>query len=185
VIDKIEDEPVRFYLQHRAQIEAWAALKDETSKAAHQAMTTVGDRLAENRPAGTEILTGDDGGFDARLLYRPDWRGDDGRPMAAVGIGWDPAKIDFDAEFSWIGVWRGRGRAYPDPLVEVLQSSLAERAEGLKLTRKSADWPLFKNAFGPRGEFWWDDLRPWLKELEDAVLTVWAGTADDIEFILH
>ena len=37
---------------------------------------------------------------------------------------------------------------------------------------------------GPSGEFW-DDLRPWLKELEDAVRTVWAGIADDIELILH
>ena len=61
MIDRIEDEPVRFFLRHRAQIEAWAALESETRQVAHQAMTTVGDRLAENPPAGAEILAGDDG----------------------------------------------------------------------------------------------------------------------------
>ena len=123
------------------------------------------------------------GAYDARLLYRPDWRGDDGRPMAAVGIGWHPTRVDFKPGSSWIGVWRGR-RDNPDPLVDLLQSSLAERAAALKLTRKAPDWPLYMWGSGPSGEFW-DDLRPWLKELEDAVRTVWAGTADDIELILH
>ena len=93
MIDRIEDEPVRFFLRHRAQIEAWAALKSATKQVAHQAMTTVGNRLAENPPAGTEILAGDDAsGQDARLLYRPDWQGDDSRPMAAVGIGVAPCR---------------------------------------------------------------------------------------------
>lgn len=183
MIDRIEEKPVRFFLQHRAQIEEWAALKSETRQAAHQAMTTVGNRLAENPPAGTEILVGDDGGLDARLLYRPGWRGDDGRPMAAVGIGWDPNKVDFEAGYSWIGVWRGR-RDIPDPIVDLLQSSLAESAAALRLTRKAPDWPLYKQASGPSGEFW-NDLRPWLKELEDEVRTVWARTADDIERVLH
>ena len=183
MIGRIEDEPVRFFLRHRAQIEEWAALESETRQVAHQVMTAVGDRLAENPPAGTEILPGDDRGFDARLLYRPDWRGDDGRPMAAVGIGWDPTKVDFKPGYSWIGVWRGR-RDNPDPLVDLLQSSLAERAAALKLTRKDSQWPLWRHAPGPSGEFW-DDLQPWLKELEDEVRTVWARTADDIELILH
>ena len=95
VIDRIEDEPVRFFLRHRAQIEAWATLDSEPKQLAHQAMSTLGDRLAENPPADAEVLVGDDGGYDARLLYRLDWRGDDGRPMAAVGIGWHPNRVDF------------------------------------------------------------------------------------------
>lgn len=184
MIDRIEDEPVRFFLRHRAQIEAWAALESETRQVAHQAMTTVGDRLAENPPAGTEVLAGDDGGYDARLLYRPDWRGDDGRPMAAVGIGWHPTRVDFKPGYIWIGVWRGQ-RDDADPLVDLLRSSLTERAAAPELKNKGwKQWPLYKFAPGPSGEFW-DDLQPWLKELEDAVRTVWAGAADEIELILH
>ena len=183
MIDRIEDEPVRFFLRHRAQIEAWAALVSEAKQIAHQAMITVGDRLAENPPAGAEIFAGDDGGYDARLLYRPDWLGDDGRPMAAVGIGWHPTRVDFKPGSSWIGVWRGQ-RDGPDPLVDLLRSSLAELAAALELKDEDSQWPLYRYAPGPSGEFW-DDLRPWLKELEDAVRTVWARTADDIELILH
>ena len=184
MIDRIEDEPVRFFLRHRAEIEAWAALESETKQVANQAMTTVGDRLAENPPAGAETLAGDDGGYDARLLYRPSWRGDDGRPMAAVGIGWHPTRVDFKPGNSWIGVWRGQ-RDDADPFIDLLRSSLTESAAALELKNKGwKQWPLYKVAPGPGGEFW-DDLRPWLKELEDAVRTAWARTADDIEVVLH
>jgi hypothetical protein len=183
VIDRIEGEPVRFFLRHRAQIEAWAALESETKQVAHQAMTTVGDRLADDLPEGAEILAGDDGGLDARLLYRPDWQGNDGRPMAAVGIGWHPNKVDFTPSSCWIGIWRGL-RGDPDPFVDLLQSSLTETAAALELNKRGKDWPLYKWGSGPSGEFW-DDLRPWLKELEGAVRTVWARTANDIELTLH
>jgi hypothetical protein len=182
VIDRIEDEPVRFFLRHRAQIEAWAALESETRQVAHQAMTTVGNRLAEHPPAGTEILAGDDGGLDARLLYRPDWQGDDGRPMAAVGIGWHPNRVDFTPSSCWIGVWRGL-RGDPDPFGDLLQLSLKESAAALELDKRGKDWPLYKWGSGPSGQFW-DDLRPWLKELEDEVRRVWERTADEIE-LLH
>jgi hypothetical protein len=183
VIDQIEDEPVRFFLRHRAQIEEWAALASEAKQIAHQAMTTVGDRLAENPLAGAEIFAGDDGGNDARLLYRPGWLGDDGRPMAAVGIGWRPTTVDFKPSSSWIGVWRGQ-RDDPDPLVDRLQSSLAELAAALELTHKEKQWPLYKYGPGPSGVFW-DDLQPWLKEIEDEVRTVWARAADEMDLILH
>ena len=184
MIDRIEDEPVRFFLRHRAQIEAWAALESETKQVAHRAMTTVGDRLAENPPPGAEILIGDDGGYDARLLYRPDWRSDDGRPLAAVGIGWPPKSVDFTQGRCWIGVWRGQ-RDDADPLVDLLRSSLSEVAAVLELKNKGwSQWPLWRWGPGPSGEFW-DDLRPWLEELENAVRAVWVRTADQIEPILR
>jgi hypothetical protein len=50
VIDRIDDEPVRFFLRHRAQIEEWANLVSEAKQIAQRAMTTVGDRLAEKSP---------------------------------------------------------------------------------------------------------------------------------------
>lgn len=184
MIDRIEDEPVRFFLRHRAQIAAWAALESETRQVAHRAMTTVGDRLAEDPPADAEIMVGDDGGYDARLLYRPGWRGGDGRPMAAVGIGWHPVRVDFGPGWCWIGVWCGQ-RDDTDALADVIRSSLAETAAVLELTNKGwRQWPLFKYGPGPTGEFW-DDLRPWLEELEESVRTAWARIADGLERVLQ
>ena len=184
VIDRIEDEPVRFFLRHRAQIEAWAALESETKQLAHRALTTVGDRLAEDPPAGAEILAGDDGGYDARRLYRPEWLDDDGRPIAAVGIVWNPTKVDFTSSHCWIGVWRGQ-RDQPDPFVDLLQSSLTEPVAALELKNTGwKQWPLYKAAPAPSGDFW-DNLRPWLEVLDEQVRTVWARTADEIERILH
>jgi hypothetical protein len=185
MIDRIDDEPVRFFLRHRAQIEAWAGLVSEAKQYAHQAMTTVGDRLAENPPNDAEIFAAAEGSHDTRLLYRPDWLGEDARPTAAVGIGWYPTRVDFKPASCWIGIWRGQ-RDAPDPLVDLLRLSLTEIAAELEL-KKSDDprWPLYRwEANGPSGEFW-DDLRPWIKELEEAVRTVWAHTADEIEQILH
>jgi len=148
------------------------------------AVATVGDRLAANPPAGAEILAGDDGGYDARLLYRPEWRDNDGRPKAAVGIGWHPTKVDFTPSRCWIGVWRGQ-RDDPDPFVDLLRSSLTEPAAALELNNRGwKQWPLWNHAPAPSGEFW-DDLRPWLKELEDEVHRVWERIADEIELILH
>ncbi len=185
MIERIEDEPVRFFLRHRAQIEEWAALVSEAKQIALQAMTTVGDRIAESPPAGAEILFGDEGAFDARLLYRPEWLDGDGHPMAAVGIGWHTREVDFTpSPRCWIGVWRGR-RDDPDPFIELLQSSLAEPAAALGLNKRDSTlWLLYKYPPGPSGEFW-DDLRPWLKELEDEVHRVWERIADEIDLVLH
>jgi hypothetical protein len=184
VIDRIEDEPVRFFLRHRSQIEAWAALASETRQVAHQAMMAVGERLSENPPAGAEVLAGDDGGYDARLLYRPDWRGEGGNPMAAVGIGWHPMRVDFKPGLCWIGIWRGQ-QAEADPLATLLRASLAESAAALELKNKGwQQWPMYKSAPGPTGEFW-DDLRPWVEDLAETLRTVWDRTADEIGGILR
>lgn len=184
VTSACRDEPVRVYLRHRAQIEEWAALAGEAKRIAHQAMTTVGDRLAESPPGGAEALAGDDGNYDARLLYRLDWLGDDGQPIAAVGLGWSPSSVDFKPGSSWVGIWRGQ-RDHPDPLVDALRSSLAGTAAGLGLKSKGwAQWPLYGSAPGPRGEFW-DNLRPWLDEVEGLVRSVWERLADEVEATLE
>ena len=84
-------------------------------------------------------------------VTRPDWQGADGRPMAAVGIGWSPSSVDFKPSSSWIGVWRGQ-RDDADPLVDHLRSSLTEIAAELKLTnRGDRQWPLYRYGPGPSG----------------------------------
>lgn len=184
MINRIEDEPLRFFLRHRAQIEEWAALAGEAKRLAHQVMIAVGDRLAERPPAGSEVMAGEEGGYRSWLLYRPEWVGQDGQPIAAVGIVWSGKAVDFRKGDSWIGVWRGL-RDKPDPLIDVLRSSLAPAAENLGLKSKGwPEWPLYRSAPAPTGEFW-DDLRPWLDQLERSVRSVWELTAEDIDVIVR
>lgn len=182
-MDRIDDEPVRFFLRHRAQIEEWAGLVAEARRLAAQALNSVGEHLAADPPAGADVATVDDGNYDARRLYRPSWVGDDGRPVAAIGVGWSPMSVDFRAGSCWIGVWRGL-RDEPDAVVDELRASLAKPAEVLGLKSKGwRQWPLYRSAPGPAGEFW-DDLGPWLSEIERLVRWVWDGVADDIDVIV-
>lgn len=179
---RIEDEPVRFFLRNRTQIEEWAALAVEAKQLAHKVMTAVGGQLAERPPAGAEVIAGEEGGYGGWLLARPDWLGEDGRPIAAVGIAWSLKAVDFRRGNSWIGIWRGE-RDQPDPVADALRSSLADAAQELGLRNKGwPRWPMYRTAPGPTGEFW-DDLRPWLDELESSVRSVWERTAEEIDVI--
>lgn len=179
MIDRIDDEPVRFFLRHRRQIEEWAQLATDAKRLAHQVMIAVGNQLENNPPAGSEVLADTDGHYHARLLYRPDWLGDDGRPVVAAGLVWHATSVDFRPGGNWVGIWRGRRRD-PDPVVDDLRSALAGLASNLGLKSKGwSEWPMYKRAPAPSGEFW-DDLRPWLHELDDAVRSIWEGTADEL-----
>lgn len=181
---RIEDEPVRFFLRHRAQIEEWAALGVEAKRLAHQVMIALGDRLAERPPPGCEVTAGEEGGYRAWLLYRPGWLGEDGRPVVAVGIVWSEKSVDFRSGNSWIGVWRGL-REKSDPLPDLLRSSLAPAGKKLGLKSKGwPEWPLYRRAPAPTGDFW-DDLRPWMDELEHSIHSLWELIADDIDRIVR
>lgn len=148
----IEDQRVRFYLDHFAQIEEWAALRKEAVSLLHEAFLTLADSIVTALDGRQDLLvrTADleEGGYPRVILERPDWRGS-GEDTAPYGIAleWERAVLNRQGQLLlYVGV-----RGNPDhPRYAATSDMVREAARGWKRTLgtgwggTSPVWPCFR-----------------------------------------
>lgn len=117
----------RFYLENRAAIEEWAALREEGRALLERELLQAETRLRElSEAAGATAWVEPDRGYPLLLARRQEWR--KGAVEISVGIGWDHGKLlrPGFGEWPWVGVYldgydspagkrvRERLRTFPD-----------------------------------------------------------------------
>ena len=172
-MERIDDEPIRFYYEHRELIEEWAALAKPARELIKVIVGDIADRVETEAPTEVEVLAGDDGGYAVAAYWRPHWAGPDGRPRLAVGLGWAPSRLSLHAaggERPWVGVWRGPGANNADPYITQLRQEIGDLRKGYNTGWPW--WPLYRYVDPPLGAFW-DDLTPWNQAVLDSVRIAW------------
>ncbi|MCQ3805553.1 MAG: hypothetical protein KTV45_15940 [Acidimicrobiia bacterium] len=171
-MNRIEDERVRFFLEHEERIREWAALEDEVSKFVHRFYRSLeGDLDAALRVGGIAEY----GVMSFRV----------GRNWPGLGLrreGWPTGKDDPDVRLEWFrksALFPPRGWLVCGVRtnVEKYRSPFTKEARPA-FPRSSSWWPAYRNLDPPRGRYWeGDNLKEYRNYIVETILTAWKDLA--------
>lgn len=172
-MNRIEDEPIKFYLEHEAQIREWAALEADVVKFADRFYRSLkGDidaALRSGRIAdeGVESLFREEGDWPGFALRRQDWPKGDKDPD--VRLEWDRRRALFSREgHLYCGV-RTMNEHYRWPFTK-------EKPQGYP--KQNSWWPAYAYVDPPVGRFWeGDNLKRYRERLVETLLDAWRNLA--------
>lgn len=171
-MNRIEDEQIKFYLEHEARIREWAALEAEVSKFVDRFYRSLeGDldaalrsgRIVDN---GVEVFLAD-GGWPGLGLRRQDWPEGDEEPD--VRLEWYRKSAGFPPTgYLACGV-RTSVKEYRVHFPKEVRPAYP---------RYSPGWPAWRNVDPPVGRFWeGENLKQYRKYLVETILTAWKDLA--------
>lgn len=175
-MNRIEDEQVKFYLEHETQIREWAALEVEVSKFADRFYRSLEDdlhaALRNDRiiDEGVEVFLAD-GDWPGLGLRRQDWPEGDEEPD--VRLEWSRKTARFSAGGYLICGVRTREERYRVPFTKEARPSFP---------RSSTLWPAYKHVDPPKNRFWEDDnLMEYRDYLVKTILDAWNDLASLVD----
>jgi hypothetical protein len=178
--DRINDEPILFYLRHQELIETWAAVRKDVQAAAHDFYLTLGDDLGDRASHfGDDVVVwSNEGSWSKVGLYRPAWHGED-EPVVQVCLEWN-RQATFSDGTKQAGVrvdWSSADGKAVRPHLEDTHRGIRDTAG---FDRSQNHWPALRPAPEPDGEYW-DDLSSYRELLLDVVESAWAAFSDAID----
>ena len=172
-MNRIEDEPIKFYLEHEAQIREWAALETEVVKFVGRFYRSLqGDidaALRSGRIAdeGVESFFHEVGDWRGLGLRRKDWPA--GNEDPDVRLEWHCRSARFSPDGYLICGVRTNVERYRQPFAK-------ERCPAFP--RRSVWWPAYANVDPPVGRFWeGDGLGAYRDRLMETLLDAWKNLA--------
>lgn len=172
-MNRIEDERIKFYLEHEVRIREWAALEVEVRKFVHRFYCSLeGDiaaalRTGRNADQEVELVFNDMGDWPGFALRRQDWPKGDEDPD--VRLEWERRKALFSREgHLYCGV-RTPSERYRRPFTK-------ERRPAYP--RQSSWWPAYAHVDPPRDRFWeGDELTRYREGLVEILFDAWRDLA--------
>ena len=173
-MNQIEDERIKFYLEHQARIREWAGLETEVRKFADRFHCSLKDDLDAALESGriadddVESFFHEYPDYRGLGLRRHDWPG--GNEDPDVRLEWHRARVCFsDGDHLICGV-RTKLEHYRQPFTR-------ERCPNHP-NQNAVWWPAFTNVGPPGGEFWeGDNLRRYRDRLVDTIVKAWENLA--------
>ena len=174
-MNRIEDERIKFYLEHEAQIREWADLETEVCKFADRFYRSLkGDLDAALRSGRI-----DDNEVESFLatepwpdwaglgLRRQDWPKGDGDPD--VRLEWYRKSARFSADRNLVCGVRTNVKHYSGPFTKEARPAYP---------RSSQWWAAYRNVDPPLGRFWeGENLKQYRNYLVETILTAWEDLA--------
>jgi hypothetical protein len=172
----LADDRIQFYLRHRDDIRAWAAIEAEVTAAVREILAgcqpVIDERLAiVDRDVTTSRRDG--GRWERILVRRPAW-------PEAIGISleWETAVDPFGTVLPKVGVIFLNSESAVES-ARVRTGELAQHASQLLAQgyRANAErvWPLLRRIDASRD--WWRDPDAWSAGIVDRVVDLWTQTA--------
>ena len=172
-MNRIEDERIRFYLQHEARIREWAALEAEVVKLADRFYRSLKDDIDEALTTGriadedVECFIHEVGRWRGLWLRRQDWPERNEDPD--VRLEWDYQQARFSPNGDLICGVRTKEERYRRPFAK-------ERRPAYP--RQSPWWAAYAKVDPPKGRFWEDDnLSEYRVRLVDTLFKAWEDLA--------
>lgn len=170
-MNRIEDERIKFYLEHEARIREWAALKAEVNAFTDRFYRSLKGDLDAALGSGKIADEGiesffHDGEWPGLGLRRHDWPRGDRDPD--VRLEWHRKSAHFSPEGIWLGVRTNVDR-YRQPFTKEACP---------KFPRRSPWWPAYVYLDPPAGRFCeGDNLKEYRDFLVERVFTAWQDLA--------
>lgn len=172
----IQNPRVRFYLEHRQQIEAWADLRSEAAQAIDEWLLSLEDafrQLAGALGPDVMVVAVAEGPYPAIRMFRKAWPGSDRQdPSVCVSLEWPRGKVRFMGNaHPYVGV------RCPPPRQPWGTALLAERPKG-KFS-STAYWVAYRYE-EPAVEFHLDP-EVYQRQLLNAVKAIWDEFAPAVD----
>ena len=175
-MNRIEDEQIKFYLEHETRIREWAALEAEVSKFVDRFYRSLkGDldtALENEKFTGNEVevfLT--EGDWPGLGLRRRDWPEGDEEPD--VRLEWSRKSARFSAGGWLICGVRTNVKRYNVPFTKEARPAYP---------RSSSWWPAYKYVDPPSARFWeGDNLKDYRDYLVNTILAAWNDLASLVD----
>jgi hypothetical protein len=176
----LADDRIQFYLRHRDDIRAWAAIEPEVTAAVRELLAgcqaAIDDRLAI---VDTDVTTErrDGGRWERILVRRPAW------PQGVgISLEWETEVDPFGAALPKLGVIFLNG----EPAVEaarvrtgeIVQQAPEILAQGYKANAERV-WPLLRRLDASRD--WWKEPDAWTAGIVDSVVEAWRHSAPFVD----
>ena len=172
-MNRIEDEQVKFFLEHQERIREWAALEVEVSKFVHLFYRSLkGDldaALTSGRIAEDDVRSfGVGGKWPGLGLRRQDWP--KGKNDPDVRLEWSRKSAFFPPHGSlYCGVRTN---------IERYRSPFTKEALSAYTYQSGQWWPAYRYLDPPKGRFWeGDNLQEYRNYIVDSILTAWKDLA--------
>ena len=172
-MNRIEDEPIKFYLEHEAQIREWAALEADVVKFADRFYRSLkGDidaalRAGRIADEGVESFFREEGDWPGLGFRRQDWPQDSEDPD--VRLEWNRRSARFSPGGNLVCGVRTNKERYRRPFTK-------ERRPAYP--RQSSWWPAYVHVDPPAGRFWeGDNLKGYRERLVETLLDAWRNLA--------
>lgn len=170
-MNRIDDEPIRFYLEHQDRIREWAALEADVREFADRFYRSLKTDLETAVRSGraedgdVEVLFHEEGHHAGITLRRQIWPRADEKPD--VRLEWNGRRIRFAPDELYVGV---RAKGYKD----VFTREACPNYRG----KPSSHWPLWETIEGPSGRFWESHgLQEYRHRIVREVLSAWDDLA--------
>ncbi len=168
-MNRIEDERIRFYLEHQARIREWAALEDEVQRFVHRFYRSLQHDLGATLRDG-RISDDDVESFFAESdwprvgLRRQSWPQDNEGP--GVAMEWSRKKALFPPHgHLCFGVrWRAGFKSWP-----------YDKSDHPGSPKGGGGWPAYRYfREAPKDKYWkGDNLKDYRKTLVEEILVAW------------
>ena len=170
-MNRIDDEPIRFYLEHQDRIREWADLEAEVCEFADRFYRSLRTDLDTALKSGrlkdddVELFFHEEGNWPGIALRRQSWPKADEDPD--VRLQWDRKDVCFAPDDLYVGVRAKRHR-------DVFTREACPNYPG----KPDSWWPVWRTIRGPSGRFWeGDGLKEYRHRVVDTVLSAWNDLA--------
>ena len=173
-MNRIEDERIKFYLQHEARIREWAGLETEVREFVDRFYCSIKDDLDTALSGGKINADGVESFLDEE---HPNWPG-----LGLRRRGWPKGDKDPDVRLEW---YRKSARFSRDEnlicgvrtTVDCYKRPFTKEACPY-FPRRSAWWAAYANVDPPVGDFWENDnLNEYRDDLLKTILKAWRELA--------
>ena len=172
-MNRIEDERIKFWLEHQARIREWAGLEAEVRKFADRFYCSLksdldaalrSGRLADDDVEPLDRHLHEHRGYRGLGLRRHDWP--DGDEDPDVRLEWHSERVCFsDGDHLICGV-RTAVDSYKQPFAKERRPNYPDQ--------NAVWWPAFTHVDPPAGRFWEDDnLREYRDRLIEIIVEAW------------
>lgn len=167
---------LQFYLRHKANIETWAALRNEVHDATSELMAGLREDFADVATGfGNDASVRYDGEgtrYPRLMLWRSSWPEHDQEATLGIGLEW-MAKVDPGGSAPpYYGIRVARTAPGGETLLEALRDvAQAAGAFPKPYTFKGLWWPVYRTMDGDPD--WWKDLPAYRQRVLDEVIACW------------
>jgi hypothetical protein len=179
VDDPFGDERLQFFLRHREDIRAWAAIEKEVIEATRGILaglqTDIDERLAA---IDSDVTTArrDSASYERIMARRPVWP-----DWVGVTLEWETGVDPFGSRLPKYGVFVPPNSdldAARDRMVALAKAAPAFTSAGFRVPGGQV-WPIVR--WVPKSKDWWRDLNGWTEPIVQGIVDLWPKAAPMID----
>lgn len=169
------DEPVIFYLEHRAYIDQWCELRKNAATASHRFFSSLKpdlEALARSMPAAPRVHSVLNDGWPRILMACATWFASDKEaPFVGIGVEWVRKQVAFEGGAAYYGIRLDRTQQEAIAVEQHVRQAIAG-------VPSDGDWrptkwyPLMLYIAPPRDRYW-EDLESFGNMVVSACGDVW------------